>query len=114
MVLCRRVPIYLGAPNAAAYAPPGSFINALEYSPRQLARLIRQLDSDEQAYDSYFAWQLGHEDPILPHFSHVLGDNLLYGKRRDGMEWVCKLCQLYHKFYDWPKEPRKNTTIITE
>ncbi|EIE21814.1 hypothetical protein COCSUDRAFT_53864, partial [Coccomyxa subellipsoidea C-169] len=106
-----RVPVYLGAPNAGAYAPPGSFVNALEYSPRQLARLLRHLDSDDRAYNSYFSWQLGYDDPILPHFSHVLGDNLLYGRRRDGMEWVCKLCQLFHKYYDWPKERSSNVTV---
>jgi hypothetical protein len=98
---CRRIPIYLGAPNAAAYAPPGSFVNALEYTPKQLAQLIKQLDADDEAYNAYFGWWIGGKDGLLQRFSHLLGDNLLFGPKREGLEWVCRLCQLYHKYYDW-------------
>ena len=101
----RRLGIYLGAPNAAAYAPPGSFINAVEHSPDDLANLLRQLDADEDAYKSYFAWRLGDDDSISAHFNDVMSNSLM-GQHGDGFEWVCKLCKLYHMHYDWETAQR--------
>ena len=108
----RRVPVYWGAPNAASYAPPNSFINALEYSPQHLAALLQHLDTDQDAYDSYFSWKLGTNDSILPYFSHLLGDNYIFGRRGDGMDWVCKICKLYHMYYDWDKTNQGPSELI--
>lgn len=101
----RRLGVYLGAPNAAAYAPQGSFINALEHSPDDLANLLRQLDADEDAYKSYFAWRLGDDDSTPGHFTDVISNSLM-GQHMDGFEWVCKLCKLYHLHYDWETAQR--------
>lgn len=56
---------------------------------------------DDEAYKSCFRSKLGANDSIAPYFNHLLGDNEILGKMRDGMDWVCKVYQLYHKYYDW-------------
>ena len=93
------LPIYLGAPNAADFAPPHSFINALEYTPLQLATLIRELEVDEQKYKSYFEWRRG-KDSINEAFVE-LAANGYCGSRNDGLKTVCRICHTYHKFFDW-------------
>ena len=98
--MCRRLPIYLGAPNAAAYAPPKSFINVLEHSPTQLVELLKHLDSNDASYQKYFDWRLSEDETLLPYFSAIPGATVK-GYRGDGMDWVCKLCVLYHEYYDW-------------
>ena len=101
--------MYLGAPNAAEYAPAGSFINALEHTPKQLALLLKRLNADSRAYAEYFEWQLGASDGILQHFGHLLGDDRLLGRRGNGLEWVCKVCQMYSKYYDWRESVEYDT-----
>ena len=61
------VPVYLGAPNIDELAPGDHcFINALDFgSPRELAEHLRYLDSDEDAYQAYFAWK---NRPLRPAF----------------------------------------------
>ena len=93
--------MYLGAPNAVTYAPQESFINVLEHSPAELADLLRHLDADNAAYQSYFDWRTSDDNITLPYFNGILGERSLGGYRGDGMDWVCKLCMLYHKHHDW-------------
>ena len=104
--LRRRLPLYLGAPNAATFAPPGSFINVLEHSPRQLARLLRHLAADEEAYGAYFEWRGGGErqGDWVRHFNRAMHEHVTFGSRGDGLDWVCKLCKVQHKYYDWPED----------
>jgi hypothetical protein len=65
------VPVYLGAPNVARFAPGDhSFINVADFpSPRVLADYLNQLGRDETEYQTYFAWK---EKPFLPAFSQML------------------------------------------
>ena len=100
---CRRLPVYLGAPNAASYAPANSFINVLEHSPAQLVDLLRHLETNDAAYQTFFDWTIAEDEVLLPYFGGILGETL-QGYRGDGMDWVCKLCILYHKHYDWLEE----------
>jgi hypothetical protein len=52
------VPIYLGAPNIAEFAPPGSYINADDFgSARELADYLKYLIETPQAYEAFFAWR---------------------------------------------------------
>ncbi len=59
------VPIYLGAPNIAEYAPgPRSFINARDFATGQdlWGYLQRFMDGDadaDDAYASFFSWKTG-------------------------------------------------------
>lgn len=93
------LPIYLGAPNAAEFAPPHSFINALDYTPQQLAALIRELEADDLKYKSYFEWRRG-KDSIKDAFrKHA--PNGYCGSRNDGLKTVCRICHAYHRYFDW-------------
>ena len=93
------LPIYLGAPNAADYAPPHSFINAIELTPKELAVLIRELESNDDLYNSYFEWRHG-TDSIADNFLKLAADGYC-GSRNDGLRTVCKICHFYHKHHDW-------------
>ena len=95
--------MYLGAPNAGNYAPPGSFINALEHTPQQLARLLRRLDADEAAYRAYFGWREADGGNLTAHFGRALAEHVFFGERGDGMGWVCQLCRAQHRWYDWQR-----------
>jgi hypothetical protein len=65
------VPVYLGAPNVATFAPgERCFINATDFhSPRDLADYLHSLAHDEAAYESYLVWK---QRPFLPAFSSLL------------------------------------------
>ena len=51
------VPVVLGGANYSSFAPPGSYIDALKYTPEQLAKLLVKLDKDDAAYNAYFQWK---------------------------------------------------------
>jgi len=61
------VPVYLGAPNAEAFAPGNDcFIDATHYpSPRALAEHLLALAADEAAYARYLRWKT---EPLRPSF----------------------------------------------
>lgn len=60
-ILQRRIiPIVMGSANYSAIAPPHSYIDAVKYSPRELAAYLKLLASNEQLYNEYFWWK--------PHF----------------------------------------------
>ena len=65
------VPVYLGAPNVARFAPgEHCFINVVDFpSPRALAEYLNHLARDDAAYQEYFAWK---QKPFLPVFSELL------------------------------------------
>ncbi len=53
------VPIYLGAPNVATFAPgEHSYINVQDFpNPKTLAGYVQSLLHDQAAYNEYFAWK---------------------------------------------------------
>ncbi len=75
------VPIVLGGANYSAIAPKHSYINALEYSPHQLAAYLTELDQNDSLYAEYFWWK--------PFYRVV---NLHQTNR----ESFCKLCAALH------------------
>jgi len=63
------VPVVLGGADYSSIAPRHSYINALDYTPRQLADYLKLLDEDDNLYAEYFWWKphyrvLQHEDSI--------------------------------------------------
>ena len=57
-VLSRRIiPVVLGGANYSAIAPPHSYIDAVNYSPRELAAYLKLLASDDRLYNEYFWWK---------------------------------------------------------
>ncbi|XP_043223002.1 alpha-(1,3)-fucosyltransferase C-like [Amphibalanus amphitrite] len=51
------VPVVLGGANYSSFAPPGSYIDALKYTPEELAKYLLKLDKDDAAYNAYFNWK---------------------------------------------------------
>ena len=61
------VPVYLGAPNVAEFAPGAhSFIDVRDFaSLKDLAAYLLYLDLDDESYQAYHAWR---QQPFLPAF----------------------------------------------
>ncbi|KAI4501569.1 hypothetical protein M0802_003446 [Mischocyttarus mexicanus] len=52
------VPIVYGGANYSRFAPPNSYINALDYdSPEKLAEYLKQLIANQNEYRQYFKWK---------------------------------------------------------
>ena len=79
------VPVYLGAPNVAGFAPaPDCFINVRDFAgPAELADHLRELERDPAAYESLLAWK---EEPFDPGFRQLL--------EQQGTHGLTKLCEL--------------------
>ncbi|MBB5754887.1 glycosyltransferase family 10 fucosyltransferase [Prosthecomicrobium pneumaticum] len=57
-LLAGAVPIYLGAPNAPAFAPEGSYIDAGRFADMAaLAAHLRRLTAEREAYEAHFRWR---------------------------------------------------------
>ena len=65
------VPVYLGAPNVAAFAPgEHCYIDTADFrGPRELAQYLLHLDTHDAEYQAYFAWK---ECPFRPPFLALL------------------------------------------
>ncbi len=53
------VPVVYGGANYSQIAPPHSYINALDFTPAQLADYLKMLDANDMLYNEYFWWK-GH------------------------------------------------------
>lgn len=87
-LLVGSVPVYLGAPNVADYAPGAEcYIDVREFSgPRELARHLLDLAADEERYARHLAWRAR---PLDPRFISMVEE-----QRTPAM---FRLCQLLHK-----------------
>lgn len=58
-LLAGSVPVYLGAPNVADFAPGDhAYIDTSDFAgPRELAEYLVSLDHDDEAYGRYFDWR---------------------------------------------------------
>ncbi|XP_076347429.1 alpha-(1,3)-fucosyltransferase C-like isoform X1 [Tachypleus tridentatus] len=71
------VPVTLGGANYSSFAPPGSFINAMDYpDPRKLAEHLKLVGSSSVLYNKYFQWKRKYK---------------VYLQR-----WMCDLCEKLH------------------
>ncbi|XP_069172831.1 3-galactosyl-N-acetylglucosaminide 4-alpha-L-fucosyltransferase FUT3-like isoform X1 [Procambarus clarkii] len=67
------IPVVLGAANYSALMPPGSYINALHYTPKQLAYKMKYLADHPQEYMKMLEWRR-HYQPSTVGGSRVLCD----------------------------------------
>ncbi|XP_063382931.1 alpha-(1,3)-fucosyltransferase C-like [Cydia fagiglandana] len=51
------VPVVYGGANYVRFLPPGSYINARETHPYNLAQAIYKATKSQEAYESYFKWR---------------------------------------------------------
>jgi hypothetical protein len=70
-LIAGSVPIYLGAPNIADFAPGDTcFINVSDWAdPESLARYLLSVSKDKDLYQSYFDWR---SKPFKSHFMTLL------------------------------------------
>ncbi|KAI9554680.1 hypothetical protein GHT06_019956 [Daphnia sinensis] len=57
----RLIPIVYGGANYSKIAPVHSYINALEYSPQELANYLKILDANDTLYNEFFWWKDHYE-----------------------------------------------------
>jgi hypothetical protein len=93
------VPVVLGGANYTALAPSHSFINALDFTPRELANYLKQLDADDRLYAEYFWWK--------PHYQVA---NLY----RTNRQVFCHLCQALHYQVGQPLLGNSNGSTIKD
>ncbi|CAL1688347.1 unnamed protein product [Lasius platythorax] len=84
------VPVVYGGANYSQFAPPNSYVNALDFeSPKELAAYLKYLSQDLRRYQSFLEWKK---------YYRVNGAT----KRA-----VCTLCEVLHK----QKEPKMYSTL---
>ncbi|CAI5982310.1 unnamed protein product, partial [Closterium sp. NIES-64] len=59
------VPIYIGAPDIAAFAPPDSYIDASGLSPAELGAMVKRIAADPLEYMGYHAWRSSFLAPFV-------------------------------------------------
>ena len=73
------VPIVFGGVHYSRFAPPHSYINALDYeSPKQLAEYLITLSQNRKLYSHYFEWRRHFRVP-----------------KQSNVDW-CQLCAMLH------------------
>ena len=73
------VPVTMGRANYSRVLPPGSFIDAMDYSPKQLAQKMLYLKKHLDEYLQYFQWRRDY--------------TMVRSQRRPGF---CRLCEILH------------------
>jgi len=70
-LLAGSVPVYLGAPNIADYAPgEHCYVNAADFAgPAELAAYLRHLQHDDREYARFLAWKT---QPLRPAFVQLV------------------------------------------
>lgn len=94
------VPIVYGGANYSVFAPPGSYIDALDFdSPEELAKYLKALMKNSREYAKYFEWKKHYRVDKSAHRA------------------ACNLCEFLHKqsgpryykflslWYSWYKCP---------
>ena len=86
-----------GGAQYSTHAPPGSYIDALKYTPQKLAQLLLYLQRNETAYQEFFRWQDGYfvidSHPLRPltcglcRRLHELPPGALVGSRDNLDKW---------------------------
>jgi len=84
-LIAGSVPVYLGAPNVAEFAPgEHGYLDVADFAgPRQLADCLLSLDRDSARYATYLRWK---EQPLRPGFLAMV--------ERERQRPICRLCVL--------------------
>ncbi|XP_066974247.1 alpha-(1,3)-fucosyltransferase C-like [Macrobrachium rosenbergii] len=89
------VPVVRGSANYSSVLPPNSYINANDYSPKELAERLLYLKDHPQEYEQYFEWKKYYQASTV-----------------GGVRIMCDLCsrlhdpefyehKVYEDFHDW-------------
>ena len=91
------VPVVLGGANYSAMAPEHSYINALDYTPKELAEYLLLLDRNDHLYKEYFWWKNHYQVINTKKFSEKVFCELCAELHADPME--SKSATGLHKWY---------------
>ena len=89
----QMVPITMGGANYSKHLPPNSYIDANDYSPKDLARKLIHLQNHKDEYMQYFQWKNQY--------------HIIHSFRRQGF---CKLCEILHT----PNYPYKTNFSVEQ
>lgn len=100
-LIAGSVPVYLGAPNIADFAPgEHAYIDARDYpSPVELASHLRQIADDEDAYRAYHAWK---KRSFRPAFEELLALSRIHP--------FARLCQRLSRLWGEPNQSLASAT----
>lgn len=66
------VPVYMGAPNIADHAPPGSYVDARRFkSASSLAAYLQSVANNLTAYQEFFSWRPKEDTVLVSNRSHA-------------------------------------------
>ncbi|CAL4167107.1 unnamed protein product [Meganyctiphanes norvegica] len=86
------IPVVLGGVEYDAFAPPNSYINALDFpSPKELASFLNKVASDHTLYNRYFEWK--------KHYTIEQGHPY--------KSMICNLCEKLHEVRKSPPTPKE-------
>jgi hypothetical protein len=90
------VMIYFGAPNMHEHSPiQGKIgINALDYTPEELANYLQMLNENDEKYLDFLRWRSKEMNHSF--YQATRNDFLIKGKD----SWICRLCQNFHQRFD--------------
>ncbi|XP_023942904.2 alpha-(1,3)-fucosyltransferase C [Bicyclus anynana] len=71
------VPIVFGAADYSRFLPPGSYLNAMELGPAELARQMSEIIGDNKRYHDFFRWR----------------NHYVY-RETSSEEDICRLCEM--------------------
>lgn len=84
------IPVVYGGANYSQFAPPNSYVNALDFdSPKELVAYLKYLSQDLRRYQSFLEWKK------------------YYRVKSATKRAVCTLCEVLHK----QKEPKMYSTL---
>ena len=87
------VTVVLGGANYSSIAPPHSYINALDYTPRQLAENLTILSRNDTLYAEYFWWKPHYQVELMQKLKAVA---------------FCNLCEALHSL------PLNGSTVVKD
>lgn len=109
-----NVLVTLGQANYSAIAPPHSYLNALDYTPKELAAELFRLSRDPTEYLSYYWWMDHYR--VIPHDSTKGIRNKAFGRA------MCHLCEelrdkdysprSYEDLQGWWNEPAECNDVM--
>lgn len=95
ILLRDMVPVVYGGANYSSFAPPHSYIDASQFSPKELAKYLLKLDQNDDLYQEYFSWK--------DHYTVEAGVRLM------AQSGFCELCRKLHQ----DAEPKTYSDVST-
>lgn len=115
------VPVVYGGANYSRFAPPKSYVNALDFdSPKELAAHLKRLSENLDEYQRYFEWKNYYEidsskKPTICRLCEFLNNDEQIRDQLEVQNWynVKKQCSLQNKL-DKQRYDVKGNSYVTK